>query len=205
MRIRSKATGLIAGAGALYAAAILTMAVVDAQQNSKLTLEPTSEKALVVPEPPNLADFVADKQAAIVLGKAMFWDQQASSDNAMACASCHFHAGADDRVKNQVNPGQAGGSNVFDLTASGSKGGPNSTLTAANWGSRRSSAATAEATRLSARVPARMSAATCRASGVAAASATSGVGAGGRATAPQVAKARQSASRKRSMQVRVGT
>ena len=133
MRIRSKATGLIAGAGALYVAAILTMAVVDAQQNSKLTLEPTSEKALVVPEPPNLADFVADKQAAIVLGKAMFWDQQASSDNQMACASCHFHAGADDRVKNQVNPGQAGGSNVFDLTASGSKGGPNSTLTAANF------------------------------------------------------------------------
>ena len=29
---------------------------------------------------------------------------QVSSDNLMACASCHFHAGADNRVKNQLNP-----------------------------------------------------------------------------------------------------
>src|SRR4051812_29188636 len=94
MRIRFKATGLIAGAGALYVAAVISMAGVHAQQNSKMTVAPTSLKSLPVPEPPNLADFVADKQAAIALGKALFWDQQASSDNSMACASCHFHAGA---------------------------------------------------------------------------------------------------------------
>jgi len=43
-------------------------------------------------------------QWAIALGKAFFWDQQAGSDN-QACASCHFHAGADTRLRNQLNPG----------------------------------------------------------------------------------------------------
>lgn len=40
----------------------------------------------------------------LVLGKALFWDQQAGSDG-NACASCHFVAGADTRLKNQINPG----------------------------------------------------------------------------------------------------
>ncbi len=133
MRIRSNAAGLMAGAGAIYVAAVVTMAGVHAQQNSKPVVQPTSLKALTVPEPANLKDFVADKQAAIVLGKAFFWDQQASSDNNMACASCHFHAGSDNRVKNQLNPGQAGGSNAFTAVASGNKGGPNYTLTAADF------------------------------------------------------------------------
>jgi cytochrome c peroxidase len=133
MRIRSKATVLVAGATAAYVAVAATVAGVHAQQNSKPMVQPTSLKSVVVPEPPNLYDFVADKQAAIALGKAFFWDQQASSDNQMACASCHFHAGADNRVKNQLNPGQAGGSNVFDAVPSGNKGGPNYTLTAADF------------------------------------------------------------------------
>src|SRR3954454_17815694 len=140
MRIRFNAAGLMAGAGAgdggagaIYVAAVVTVAGVHAQQNSKPVIQPTSLKALTVPEPANLKDFVADKQAAIVLGKAFFWDQQASSDNNMACASCHFHAGSDNRVKNQLNPGQAGGSNAFTAVASGNKGGPNYTLTAADF------------------------------------------------------------------------
>lgn len=41
---------------------------------------------------------------AVALGKALFWDQQAGSDG-NACASCHFHAGADTRLRNQLNPG----------------------------------------------------------------------------------------------------
>ncbi len=41
---------------------------------------------------------------ARVLGKALFWDQQTGSDG-NACASCHFHAGADTRLTNQINPG----------------------------------------------------------------------------------------------------
>jgi cytochrome c peroxidase len=44
------------------------------------------------------------RQWGLVLGKALFWDQQVGSDGT-ACASCHFHAGADARLKNQINPG----------------------------------------------------------------------------------------------------
>lgn len=54
---------------------------------------------------PDLVEFIADKDAAIQLGKAFYWDMQASSDNRVACATCHFHAGADGRASNQLNPG----------------------------------------------------------------------------------------------------
>src|SRR5690242_16536850 len=60
---------------------------------------------IAVPEPPNLFQFVKNKPAAIRLGKAFFWDMQTGSDGVQACASCHFHAGADSRLKNTVNPG----------------------------------------------------------------------------------------------------
>ena len=39
------------------------------------------------------------------LGKSLFYDMQPGSDGIQACASCHFHAGADTRSKNQLNPG----------------------------------------------------------------------------------------------------
>jgi cytochrome c peroxidase len=58
-----------------------------------------------VPLPPNLDEFVADRKAAIALGKALFWDMQVGADGIQACASCHFRAGADPRSKNQVSPG----------------------------------------------------------------------------------------------------
>jgi cytochrome c peroxidase len=57
-----------------------------------------------LPLPPNLGDFVRDKQSAIRLGKALFWDMQVGSDGVQACASCHFEAGADNRSRNEVNP-----------------------------------------------------------------------------------------------------
>lgn len=53
----------------------------------------------------DLVPFVADLTAATQLGKALFWDMQAGSDNKTACATCHFQAGADPRSKNQLNPG----------------------------------------------------------------------------------------------------
>jgi len=53
---------------------------------------------------PNLVGIVANRQNAILLGKALFWDQQTGSDG-MACASCHFAGGADNRITHQVNPG----------------------------------------------------------------------------------------------------
>lgn len=80
-------------------------------------LLPPSLKTVAVPEPANLSQYVKDKTAAIALGKALFWDAQVGSDG-MACASCHYHAGADHRVKNQLNPGpvDANGNAEFDLT-----------------------------------------------------------------------------------------
>src|SRR5205085_623154 len=46
---------------------------------------------------------------AMVLGKSLFWDQQVGSDGVQACGSCHAHAAADNRTKNQLNPnGQDG-------------------------------------------------------------------------------------------------
>ena len=73
---------------------------------------PVSLDQVPVPEPANLSRFVKDKPAAIRLGKALFWDMQAGSDGLTACATCHFHAGADDRARNSVNPGPASGFDV---------------------------------------------------------------------------------------------
>jgi cytochrome c peroxidase len=58
-----------------------------------------------VPLPANLDAFIKNREAAVQLGKALFWDMQVGSDGVQACASCHFHAGADNRSKNQINPG----------------------------------------------------------------------------------------------------
>ncbi|TMB37144.1 MAG: cytochrome C peroxidase [Deltaproteobacteria bacterium] len=86
---------------------------------------PDSLKTLKVPEPAALMTIVKDRKAAITLGKALFWDMQVGSDGVQACASCHFHAGADSRSKNEVNPG---GDNAFQLVP-----GPNSTVAGANF------------------------------------------------------------------------
>ena len=54
---------------------------------------------------PDLSGIVKDPNLLIVLGKALFWDQQVGGDGITACATCHFHAGADHRLSNQANPG----------------------------------------------------------------------------------------------------
>lgn len=52
-----------------------------------------------------LKDSTPETRARVVaLGKAFYWDQQAGSDG-QACASCHFAAGADKRIRNQLTPG----------------------------------------------------------------------------------------------------
>jgi cytochrome c peroxidase len=61
--------------------------------------------SLPIPRPADLGAFIRDERAAVVLGKALFWDMQVGSDGVQACATCHFLAGADPRRKNQVSPG----------------------------------------------------------------------------------------------------
>jgi hypothetical protein len=82
-------------------------------------------------------DQVAAGCVPIVLGKALFWDGDVGSDK-QACASCHFHAGADDRVKNQFNPGfpitaDFTFGDAAGLTGSGATAGPNYTVVAGDF------------------------------------------------------------------------
>lgn len=72
-----------------------------------------SLKTVPTPEPLNLNVYVVNRAAAIQLGKALFWDMQVGSDGVQACGTCHFHAGADRRVKNQLNPGVNANDNIF--------------------------------------------------------------------------------------------
>ena len=76
----------------------------DARQLGFESLRTANANSGGVPLPPNIGDFIADKQAAIRLGKALFWDMQVGSDGVQACGSCHFAAGADNRTRNAVNP-----------------------------------------------------------------------------------------------------
>ncbi len=68
-----------------------------------------SLKPVVVPKPTNLGQYVRDEAMLVALGKALFWDVQVGSDGQTACATCHFHAGADHRVQNQLSPPASGG------------------------------------------------------------------------------------------------
>lgn len=77
---------------------------------------PMSLKTLAVPVPSNLDNVIVDKAAAVALGKALFWDMQVGSDGVQACASCHFHAGADNRTTAQLNPGDNAGDSAFSWT-----------------------------------------------------------------------------------------
>jgi cytochrome c peroxidase len=104
---------------ALPAALILISGAAGAASNAA----PPPLFTIPVPEPTHLMDYVKDRPSAIRLGKALFWDMQVGSDGVQACASCHFHAGADQRYKNTVNVGP---DTKFSLVA-----GPNATLTAA--------------------------------------------------------------------------
>ncbi|MFZ2727078.1 MAG: cytochrome c peroxidase [Methylococcaceae bacterium] len=95
---------------------------------------PPSLQGVVMPATAGLLDgnnpIVIDKTAAIQLGKALFWDTAVGSDG-MACASCHFHAGADSRTQNQLSTGalhNKPSGMTFQSTASGAKGGVNYAL-----------------------------------------------------------------------------
>lgn len=65
-----------------------------------------SLQSFSVPVTPGLttgsAPIIVDTPTAIQLGKALFWDMNVGSDD-VACATCHFHAGADRRIRNVRN------------------------------------------------------------------------------------------------------
>lgn len=122
----SKSTQIKKGTtiAALVMAAILAGHSVSAQ----VTTGPPPLSQITVPEPDNLGDFIKDKVAAIALGKSLFWDMQLGNDGIQSCASCHFHAGADNRSKNQISPGLLEDPKTFNTG-----GRPNYQLTAADY------------------------------------------------------------------------
>ncbi len=85
----------------LFALGILSPGIVAAFDTGGL--KPLN--SVPVPLPTGLATYVKDKNAAIKLGKALFWDQQLGGDGKTACATCHFQAGSDVRGSNNINPG----------------------------------------------------------------------------------------------------
>ncbi|MGQ0506873.1 MAG: cytochrome-c peroxidase [Myxococcaceae bacterium] len=72
-----------------------------------------------VPVPKPQGSDIVDEAAAVQLGKALFWDVQAGSDGKVACASCHFAAGADGRTTNTLHPGPNGLYETAGVTAPG--------------------------------------------------------------------------------------
>ena len=100
----------------------------------QLDQTPPPLKGIPIPPTPELTDgpipIVVDRTSAIQLGKALFWDMNVGSDG-VACATCHFHAGADRRTRNQLEPGSrhpAPSGQTFEKTASGVVGGANHQL-----------------------------------------------------------------------------
>ena len=97
--------------------------------------EPGPLQDVPIPPVPGLLDgadpIIKDKDMAIALGKALWWDNNVGSDG-MVCAGCHGRAGAGQRVKNQLNPGQHSlkpSGQTFQAMASGlGSGGPNYTV-----------------------------------------------------------------------------
>ena len=55
--------------------------------SSDLTNLPGDLRAVSVPGPANLDEFVKDPAMARALGKALFWDMQVGSDGIQACAT----------------------------------------------------------------------------------------------------------------------
>jgi len=132
-----KRTSNIMAIATVVAVAILAGHTVSAQLVAPGPSQPlASLKTVAVSEPPNLGQFVKNKPAAIVLGKALFWDMQVGSNGSQSCASCHFHAGGDNREKNQLSPGllrvNASGGADPDITFNAGKG-PNSVLQPADF------------------------------------------------------------------------
>jgi cytochrome c peroxidase len=106
-KIRMIKRGLAGMVALLVVILVAAPGTIWAQNLTAAQLAP-SLKRVPVPQPTNLSTFVKNNAAAIKLGKALFWDMQVGSDAVQSCASCHYHAGADVRAINTMNPGGDG-------------------------------------------------------------------------------------------------
>lgn len=88
------------------AAVVLALSIVGAAAGEEPADPLGSLRGVQPPAPPAAAynAIVADRRWLLALGKALFWDSQLGSDG-QACATCHFHGGADPRQVNQLSPG----------------------------------------------------------------------------------------------------
>lgn len=112
--------------------ALLALALISSSALADIGPMPMPLKGVPLPAVPGLSDgpnpIIVDRQKALILGKALFWDANVGSDG-MACASCHFSAGADRRVRNQLAPGgKSQAAPAFDIGPDGLRRGPNQTL-----------------------------------------------------------------------------
>lgn len=89
-------------------------AMLQEQLRALFDLRPLSQEP--IPQPSG--GHIVNQAAAVRLGKAFFWDIQASGDGQVACATCHVTAGSDARRINTINPGLDG------IFASGGVTGP---------------------------------------------------------------------------------
>lgn len=90
------------------AASLLVLAAPVATAVRSVNLAPLSS----VPVPQPVGGDIVNQDAAVRLGKALFWDQQTGGDGQIACANCHFRAGVDKRVVNTIHPGPNG---IFEV------------------------------------------------------------------------------------------
>jgi cytochrome c peroxidase len=86
------------GTGRLFSLALALSYSLSAQPGGLASL-----KSVPLPQPSGLDQYVRDPKALAALGKSLFWDVQVGSDGQTACATCHFHAGADHRIQNQLS------------------------------------------------------------------------------------------------------
>lgn len=102
-------------------------------QEDNAPIGPLSSVARPFPNAAARSFLKPDGEAALTqLGKALFFDQQVGSDG-VACASCHYHAGADVRLRNALNPGVTAGDTAFSVTNGGQGPGANLLLGAADF------------------------------------------------------------------------
>lgn len=118
--------GVRAATGAMTALwLVLALAAPASAQDVNAPIGPLSSVAKPFPNDQVRGFLNPDGEAALTqLGKALFFDQQVGSDG-VACASCHYHAGADVRLHNAVNPGANAGDTAFSATNGGKGPGAN--------------------------------------------------------------------------------